>query len=81
MTDKQKLAMQALSQDLYRVAVGRYRGQKTMATRFTDEAKNRLREINDTSFREKIQLSLNSTAERSAEDLLMYSVLARNRAK
>lgn len=79
MTDKQILAMQALSQDLYRVAIGRHRGQEAMAERFTKEAESRIAELPELPYREKILISLASHAERSAEDLLMYSTLVQNR--
>lgn len=78
MTDQQRLALQALSQDLTRVALGRYRKQDKMAARFTEEAKNRLAELPKLKYHSQIQLALNSSAERSAEDLLMYSTLIRN---
>lgn len=81
MSNNQNLALQALSQDLYRVAIGRHRGQVKMAARFTVEALKRLEEINDLKFKEKITASLHSKDERSAEDLLMYSTLVRNRAE
>lgn len=80
MTDPQQLSMQALSQDLYRVAVGRHRGQVEMAEKFTTEAKARLVEISDFEYKERILASLDSSEERSAEDLLMYSTLVKNRA-
>ncbi len=80
MTDQQKLALQALSQDLYRVAMGRYQGRTKMAERFTMEAKDRLTEVGNFEYKERILASLDSKAERSAEDLLMYSTLVRNQA-
>lgn len=80
MTDQQVLAAQALSQDLYRVALGRHRGQTKMAASFTKEAKARLAELEDFEYRDQITAALDSPAERSAEDLLMYSTLVRNRA-
>lgn len=76
---KQTLALQSLSMDLLRVAIGRYRGQMEMAERFTFEAKKRLAEVPDFELHSQITQSLNSSAERSAEDLLMYSTLVRNR--
>jgi len=66
--------------DLLRVALGRHRGQDQMAKRFTTEAKTRLSELTDFTLSEKVLFSLNSTAKRSAEDLLMYSTLVRNHA-
>lgn len=77
MTDKQILSLQALSQDLARVALGRHRKQVKMAARFTQEAKKRLLELPETKYSVQILYSLNSSNERSAEDLLMYSTLIR----
>ena len=76
----QQLTLQALSMDLLRVALGRHRGQAAMADKFTVEAKKRLSEIDEFDLSPKIMASLNSKAERSAEDLLMYSTLVRNRS-
>jgi len=80
MTDRQKQSMQALSQDLYRVALGRYRGQLAMASRFKEEALKRTSEVEKSNLINKVIDSLKSTEERSAEDLLMYSFLLRNRS-
>ncbi|MFH2019341.1 MAG: hypothetical protein ABII80_01905 [bacterium] len=78
MTDQHIQSLQALSQDLYRVAIGRHRGQTEMSIRFANEAKARLAELSSFNLADKIMYSLNSKAERSAEDLLMYSTLVRN---
>lgn len=80
MNDQQRQAIQALSQDLTRVALGRHRGQVQMAARFTIEAKKRIDELPSAPLLVKITESLNSSAERSAEDLLMYSTIIRNRS-
>lgn len=79
MTDSQLKALAALSQDLLRVAMGRYRNQTKMSERFVLEAKARLDEVSNFTLRDTIMSSLNSTHERSAEDLLMYSTLVKNR--
>lgn len=79
MSDQQTLILKALSQDLYRIAIGRHRGQHTMAQRFTLEAKLRISELTQFEFKDEILTSLDSGEERSAEDLLMYSTLVRNR--
>ena len=79
MTDAQHKSLAALSQDLLRVAMGRYRNQAKMSERFTLEAKARLDEISNFALRDNIISSLNSNHERSAEDLLMYSTLVKNR--
>jgi len=80
MTDQQKQALQALSQDLYRVAMGRHRGQTAMAAVFTKQAIARLSELENFPLAEPISASLASSAERSAEDLLMYSTFVQNQA-
>lgn len=79
MTDAQHQSLAALSQDLLRVAMGRYRNQTKMAERFALEAKARLDEISNFTLHDAIIISLNSNHERSAEDLLMYSTLVKNR--
>ena len=80
MTDAQHKSLAALSQDLLRVAMGRYRNQTKMAERFALEAKARLEELSNFALRDEIINSLESTHERSAEDLLMYSTIVKNRA-
>lgn len=80
LTQNQKIAMQSLSMDLLRVALGRHRGQTQMAATFTNEARARLTELDTFELKDKIIASLDSSEERSAEDLLMYSTLVRNRA-
>lgn len=80
MSNQKKILLQALSQDLYRAAMGRHRGQKVMAAKFTKEAINRINEIGDFEFRDVLISCLNSQEDRSAEDLLMYSTLVKNRA-
>lgn len=67
-----------LSQDLYRVAMGRQRGQVGMARVFAKEAEARIGEIGDVKYGDKIVNSLASKEERSAEDLLMYSTIIKN---
>lgn len=79
MTDTQLISLAALSQDLLRVAMSRYRNQTKMSARFVLEAKARLNEVSNFALRDTIMRSLNSTHERSAEDLLMYSTLVKNR--
>lgn len=66
--------------DLLRVALGRHRGQAEMAERFTLEAKKRLAEVPDFQYYSQIASALDSPAERSAEDLLMYSTLTKNQS-
>lgn len=79
MTDAQKNSLAALSQDLIRVALGRHRNQLKMSERFAIEARARLNEVPNFPLRTMILKSLNSDHESSAEDLLMYSTLVKNR--
>ena len=72
--------MQSLSMDLLRVALARHRGQTQMADTFAVESRARLAELDTFELKDKIIASLDSSEERSAEDLLMYSTLVRNRA-
>ena len=79
MTDAQKNSLAALSQDLVRVALGRHRNQLKMSERFAIEAKARLNEVSDFPLKTMILRSLDSDHESSAEELLMYSTLVKNR--
>lgn len=84
--DNQKLAIESLSMDLLRVALGYYRGSTSMAQRFSEEAQKRCREINVSNVKpyfanilEKItSLLKRNEKDRIAEDALMYSVLCKN---
>lgn len=78
--DNQTLTLQSLSMDLLRAALGRRRGQTEMAEHFTLEAKKRLVEVPDFQYYSQIASTLDSSAERSAEDLLMYSTLTKNQS-
>lgn len=61
--------------------MGRHRGQTKMAERFTAEAKARVDEIGMFEYKERILAALDSSAERLAENLLMYSTVVRNHAR
>lgn len=85
----EKIAIESLSMDLYRVAVGLHRGSNKMAKKFSDEAISRCMEIKKTDVKPyfvavlgKIEDSLsNQPKERTAEDVLMYSILCKNYAR
>lgn len=76
----------ALSQDLYRVALGYHRGLITMANRFYEEALKRREEIDQNSLKpylRKLLAKLDTLISqedkgRIAEDALMYSTLFQN---
>ncbi len=84
-----KIAIESLSMDLYRVALGYHRGSTKMAERFREEALKRLREIDREKLRSKFYTTLKKidqclTAgdeDHIAEDALMYSTICRNYAK
>ncbi len=84
--DRNKIAIESLSMDLLRVALGHHRGSVKMAERFSEEALRWVGEID----REKIkpyfvtileklpQVLSNENKDSTAEDALMYSTLCRN---
>ena len=86
---KNKIAIESLSMDLLRVALGYHRGSIKMADRFSQEALKRIGEIHKeatepyfTVILNKLQkVLLKKEEDRIAEDALMYSVLCRNYAK
>lgn len=88
MTDT-KTALESLSMDLYRVAMGYHRGSIPMAKRFSQEALNRKEEINISEVKpylvkilnELPLLFKNSDNSKIAEDALMYSTICKNYAK
>lgn len=84
-----KIAIESLSMDLLRVALGYHRGSISMAQRFSQEALKRIEEI-DTKILKPYFVKLlalmkntlsNSDQDRIAEDALMYSVRCKNYAK
>lgn len=87
--NKNKVAIESLSMDLLRIALGYHRGSEKMAERFSEEAQKRLEEIEKSKIKpyflrilSKISISLkNKDQGRIAEDALMYSTLCRNYAK
>lgn len=81
-----KIALESLSMDLKRVAMGYYRGSDTMAKRFAQEALKRKEDV-DISLIQPYVGRLLHTMEKSlqqentkriAEDALMYSTLFQN---
>jgi len=85
----QQIAIESLSMDLKRVALGLHRGSHKTAERFKEEALARGEEIESQgiydSYLAKIisgaKDTLTSTHERVAEDALMYSTLFQNYAR
>ncbi|HVZ58711.1 MAG TPA: hypothetical protein VG935_03110 [Patescibacteria group bacterium] len=84
-----KIAIESLSMDLYRTAIGLHRGSYKMAKRFSDEAILRCGEIKKDNVKPyfiKILQGIedclsNQPRARTAEDALMYSVLCKNYVK
>lgn len=75
----------ALSQDLYRAAIGLHRGSVLMAETFTKEAHKKIEEVNtktDNAYIKKLialtKPFLTSTKKENADNLLMYSSLFKN---
>lgn len=87
--NKNKIAIESLSMDLLRVALGYHRGSNKMAERFSEEALKRISEIQTADVKPyfaKILSKLPSELSKKdqgklAEDTLMYSVLCKNYAK
>lgn len=84
-----KIALESLSMDLLRVALGYYRGSKPMARRFSKEALKRIDEIDPKTVKPYLANILNnlpgvlsnSDKDRIAEDVLMYSTICKNYAR
>ena len=89
MMNNTKVAVESLSMDLLRVALGYHRGSVGMAERFTDEALKRRDEINLSLVKPYFKKILNmlpsilleKDKDRIAEDALLYSILCKNYAK
>lgn len=81
-----KIALESLSMDLLRVALGLGRGSYTMVERFSDEALKRKQEVDISGIKSymqailvKIEICLKlPNSQQKAEDILMYSTLVRN---
>ncbi|EKD86074.1 MAG: hypothetical protein ACD_37C00487G0004 [uncultured bacterium] len=87
--NRNKIAIESLSMDLLRVALGYHRGSNKMTKNFLREAKKRVNEVEKSKVkpyfvkilkRIPTDLSKKDTG-RIAEDALMYSNLCRNYAK
>lgn len=86
---KNKIAIQSLSMDLMRVAVGYHRGSIKMAEKFSEEAIKRKEEINISKVKPyfvKILTNIphilnEKNKDKLAEDALMYSTLCKNYSK
>lgn len=83
-----KIAIESLSMDLLRVALGYQRGSEKMAKRFSIEALKRCSEVNKSEVKpyfakilDRVDSSLeNIDPNRIADDALMYSILCKNYA-
>ena len=83
---KNKIAIESLSMDLLRVALGYQRGSEKMATRFSQEALIRIGEIDTNTLKPNFSKILKRIPEslrkkdkmEIAEDALMYSTLCKN---
>lgn len=81
-----KIALESLSLDLKRVALGYHRGSDKMAKRFCEEAMKRKEEINYSEIKpyvqtllNKMESQLNQTDKNSvAEDSLLLSIIFQN---
>lgn len=85
-----KIAIESLSMDLLRVALGLHRGSFSVSERFSQEAFNRSQELkhllmNDPYAKRLLIKTINSlrgsNSSKKAEELLMYSILFKNLAQ
>lgn len=84
-----KMLIGALAEDLYRVAIGLYKGSDKMAHVFTDEVLKRREVINVDSVKPYVQTLLQRLPHllsqedktKKSEDALMVSVILRNYAQ
>jgi hypothetical protein len=84
-----KIAIESLSMDLLRVALGYHRGSQKMAERFLEEVQERIDDIQKSKLKpyfarilKNLPSDLSDTdKERVAENALMYSVICKNYAK
>lgn len=87
--NKNRIAIESLSMDLLRVALGYHKGSITMAKRFSEEALKRCSEVEKSKVKpyfSKVLDKLPSLLKevdrnRIAEDALMYSIICKNYAK
>lgn len=86
---KNKVAIESLSMDLLRVAIGYHKGSTKIAERFSQEALKRIDEIQTSNVKpyfvkilNKLPLELSKKDHgQIAENALMYSTLCKNYAK
>ena len=86
---KNKIAIESLSMDLLRVALGYHKGSINKASIFSEESLKRISEIDKNSVKpyfasilEKISsVLLGKNQKQIAEDALMYSTLCKNYSK
>ncbi|MDP3973521.1 MAG: hypothetical protein Q8P92_01685 [Candidatus Daviesbacteria bacterium] len=84
--NRTKLAIESLSMDLKRVALGYHRGSDNMARRFTEEAIKRNEEIEISEVKLYLKKFIKSLPkilnqkdkQKLAEDVLTYSVIFQN---
>lgn len=84
-----KTAIESLSMDLMRVALGYHRGSTKMAERFLEEALKRSSEINKSEVKPYFVGVLNKIPSvlsekdlnKRAEEALMYSIICKNYAR
>lgn len=87
--NKQKLAIESLSMDLLRAALGYHRGSIKMAKRFSEEAIRRKNEIDTSKVKPYLAKILkqipkvfnSSDTNKVAEDSLTYSIICKNYVK
>lgn len=81
-----KIAIESLSMDLKRIAIGFHRGSDSMAIRFIEEALKRKAEVDTEKVKPYLKVLLDKMAksfehtdrQKIAEDALMYSTLLQN---
>ena len=84
--DKNRLVLESLSSDLKRVSLGLQRKSLNMANRFSKEAQKRVKEVRESDTAPYISKIISQLvkhlnkdfSDRSAEDMLMYSVILQN---
>lgn len=86
MNSSQKILVESLAMDLKRVALGQQRGSTAMVTRFTQEALQRGKELEQGNLTGYLKKLLSRSKEvlskdKSGEDVLVYSTLLQNFAQ
>lgn len=87
--DNNKIAIESLSMDLLRVALGYHKGSNKMADRFSKEALKRIDEVDHSMvrpyFTRWLKIMPNAISNKNkdvvAEDALMFSTITKNYAK